>query len=569
MVATVWGLVIVRGVKWYGVGLGAYVRASLFGRRRGSRLPIGACGLAFACLSDAPAARALDPIVFTQVPVAATREAGTSTENLPLVPELFPGTRIARFDPADPGKGATSLTSSFAAAGRPDVSFDGKRILFVGRRSAGDPLSLWQMNGDGGEPEPIALSSGHAAGDASDRSVARLLAGQADVSQAIYLSTIYTIDATEPLYQIGFHSRADGTRAGALFTCRMDGTRLRRITFEPLGVDGLVQLSDGRLITSRLLGANAEGTDLMMVHTDGADWFPFAGVHGPPAVRSMPCETPDGWVVYVESAAGSGDAGGSLAAVRRTRSLRTRRVVAAGADGLFRDPWALSDGSLLVSYRAMDPVTGRSPDSARASYGLYRLDESSGVPPTAVYDDPDWHELDAHVLGPRRIPDGRSSVVDDRADYGHLYCLDVYQTDREEGKTIRPGQIRRVRVYRALMPPDAEDGAPAAPDHPRETLLGEVPIEKDGSFFLELPARAPVRLETVDELGQVLQSMQSWVWVMPKGRRGCIGCHEDREMTPPNRHVLGLRQRPHRIGLPYIPHDPFRGRPMRKSRGPR
>ncbi len=35
---------------------------------------------------------------------------------------------------------------------------------------------------------------------------------------------------------------------------------------------------------------------------------------------------------------------------------------------------------------------------------------------------------------------------------------------------------------------------------------------------------------------------------MPKESRGCIGCHEDRELTPPNRHVLALRKPPHWIG---------------------
>jgi len=45
--------------------------------------------------------------------------------------------------------------------------------------------------------------------------------------------------------------------------------------------------------------------------------------------------------------------------------------------------------------------------------------------------------------------------------------------------------------------------------------------------------------------------MRSWFWVMPMERRGCIGCHEDRELTPPNRHVFALRKRAQRIGLPY------------------
>ena len=78
----------------------------------------------------------------------------------------------------------------------------------------------------------------------------------------------------------------------------------------------------------------------------------------------------------------------------------------------------------------------------------------------------------------------------------------------------------------------------------------EAPVEEDGSFFLEVPARTPIRVETVDEHGAVLKAMRSWFWVMPNERRGCIGCHEDRELSPPNRHPLALRRPPHRIAGP-------------------
>jgi hypothetical protein len=39
---------------------------------------------------------------------------------------------------------------------------------------------------------------------------------------------------------------------------------------------------------------------------------------------------------------------------------------------------------------------------------------------------------------------------------------------------------------------------------------------------------------------------------MPTERRGCIGCHEDRELAPPNRHVIALRKMPQRIGFSRI-----------------
>ena len=40
--------------------------------------------------------------------------------------------------------------------------------------------------------------------------------------------------------------------------------------------------------------------------------------------------------------------------------------------------------------------------------------------------------------------------------------------------------------------------------------------------------------ELLDAAGAVVAKQDSWTWVMPREWRGCIGCHEDREMVAPN-----------------------------------
>ena len=109
-------------------------------------------------------------------------------------------------------------------------------------------------------------------------------------------------------------------------------------------------------------------------------------------------------------------------------------------------------------------------------------------------------------------------------------------------------RIDRLRVYRALVPDGGADGKAAAGAIDQE-LLGTVPVEPDGSFHLSVPVRAPLRLETLGPDGAVLQAMRSCFWVMPGERRGCIGCHEDRALTPPNRHPLALRKPPQPVGI--------------------
>jgi hypothetical protein len=173
-----------------------------------------------------------------------------------------------------------------------------------------------------------------------------------------------------------------------------------------------------------------------------------------------------------------------------------------------------------------------------------------------VFDDPQWHDIDAAVVQPRRVPAGRSSVVDERLDHGFLYCMDAYLSDRDEGKAISPGRIKRLQVVRAVSggpqdPTTIAAQAQGGSGRPGigEELLGEVPVDADGSFYLKVPARTPLRLQTIGPDGEVLQAMRSYIWVMPRENRGCIGCHEDRELTPPNRHVLALRKAPHAVAV--------------------
>ncbi|MHC5005842.1 MAG: TolB family protein, partial [Planctomycetota bacterium] len=234
---------------------------------------------------DASAAQRL---VFTQVPI----ESGF---------DLPAGSRIVSYDPSRPKDGVTNLTREFSTAGRPDVSFDGQRILFVGRRTPDDALDAWEMNTDGSGPRRI-----------TDQAV--------DIREAIYLSTIYTIDDAEPADQIAFcRPDANGTRS--LYTCRVDGTRVAQITFDPYGATDPCALSDGRLLFT-----GGPDSALLTVNTDGTDVFVFGAAHAPAVSRGMPCETDDGLVVFVESSKDGEDRGGALVAVSRTSSLGTRRV---------------------------------------------------------------------------------------------------------------------------------------------------------------------------------------------------------------------------------------------------
>ncbi|MHC4382439.1 MAG: HzsA-related protein [Planctomycetota bacterium] len=448
-------------------------------------------------------AGAAERLVFTQIPI----ESGF---------DLPAGSRIVSFDPSRPQDGVTNLTRGFSAAARPDVSFDGQRLLFVGRQTSDEPFAVWEMNVDG----------------SGSRRITNQAAG---IREAIYLSTIYTIDDAEPTDQIAYCGEdAGGTRV--LYTCRMDGTRAAQITFDPHGATDPCALSDGRLLFS-----GGPGSALLTVNTDGTDVFVFAAAHEPAAFRGMACETDEGWVVYVESPNDDEDRGGALVAVSRTSSLHTRRVIDDGVSGRYRSPAPAGAGRLLVSFRRPE---SRSYDLSWVDFGIGKR--------SGVFNSPQWHELDAMMVRPRVRPAGRSSVVDERVSRGLLYCLDAYLSDTAQSQVASEQRIERLSVYRAFAGKSREAHGQDAGAIDQE-LLGTVPVEADGSIHLGVPVRTPLRLETLGPDGEVLQAMRSWFWVMPGERRGCIGCHEDRELSPPNRHPLALRKPPHPVGVAQDP----------------
>jgi hypothetical protein len=64
-------------------------------------------------------------------------------------------------------------------------------------------------------------------------------------------------------------------------------------------------------------------------------------------------------------------------------------------------------------------------------------------------------------------------------------------------------------------------------------LLGDSDLDPDGSFHLSVPPNIPIQVQLLDKSGMALRS-SSWFWTKNKENRGCIGCHEDSELTPEN-----------------------------------
>jgi hypothetical protein len=475
------------------------------------------------------AASLTQPVVFCSLPVDQAPSNGQADGMLPS--DYGEGASLMVLQP----DGATRrLTSDFASACDPDVSFDGERILFAAQRQAGDPWNIWEMHADGTKPRQITHET-------------------LDARRPIYLSTFYTITSSEPWYTILFE-RQDGVlnEAGtapgtSLYTVRLDGSELRRITFHPgndrtpfLMQDGLLLFSGWRMLSDPRFPTGRIG--LYGVQTDGIDYAFFGGLQGA-RIQHMATLTTEGLVVFVEADQVGWDGAGSLAALRTQRPHYSYAELTDESRGLFHSPSPLEDGDLLVSQRSSD---------GDSTFRLGRFQPVSGdLEPLLALQG--HHLLHAKLLASRPEPDGRSSTVRPESPTGKLFCLDVYESDQVAVRRAK-GSIDRVRVIEAV--PRAEEtpadvsGSPGTNNSTlARRLLGEAPVEPDGSFHIDVPADLPVQLQLLGNDGLALATCD-WIWVKNREYRGCIGCHEDPELTPENRFVQAVARPANQLTLP-------------------
>jgi len=403
------------------------------------------------------------------------------------------------------------LTPGFIAACDPAVSFDGRQILFAGFRS-GDRSHIWRMDADGANP-------------------VQLTSGTGVFTSPLWIGSLFHLDDETPTERIAYLSSETGwldematAPVVALVTADLDGGHPLRISFHPASDLGPDVLANGRLVFPGwgFAGRGPSGTrlSLMAVNNDGTDLMAFYDNHdGPPLPHSVRVGR-DGRVYFVEADRSSPMGGGDLAFITLRRPLHSRTTLSEAGGGSYLDPLPLADSGLLASYR---------PPGRDEVYGLYRIDPATGDRLELIHGDPEFHILDAQELTPHPRVKGRSSVVDTSKKTGVFYCISSHLSDRPGLDSLKEGGASTLRVIEAVAP------HPTVPA-PRwgQRTLGVVPLEPDGSFHIEVPAGAPLRFELLDDRGATVASQDSWTWVMPREWRGCIGCHEDREMVAPN-----------------------------------
>ena len=118
---------------------------------------------------------------------------------------------------------------------------------------------------------------------------------------------------------------------------------------------------------------------------------------------------------------------------------------------------------------------------------------------------------------------------------------------------VKPGEIKKLLVLETLPKPINYTGGMEPLSYggtfTLERVVGTVPVEPDGSAYLELPALRSFFFVALDGDDLSVKRMQSFLTVQPGEVFSCVGCHEQRQQAPPlgKAYLKALRRRPSRI----------------------
>lgn len=187
----------------------------------------------------------------------------------------------------------------------------------------------------------------------------------------------------------------------------------------------------------------------------------------------------------------------------------------------YRDPWAFSENLIMVT---VDHQIVLLVDKQRQET-LYELPE-------------ELRSRGLHVQEPRPlICRERETIIPKRTSpespTGQLILTDVYEGRNMVG--VKRGEIKKLLVLEQLPKPvnftGGMDPLTYGGSFNLERVLGTIPVEPDGSAYMELPAMRPLFFVALDENDMSVKRMQSFLSVMPGEVTSCVGCHEQRTKT--------------------------------------
>ncbi len=494
-----------------------------------------------------------DKVIFIDQPFPRGKEWNHQTRHR-LGYMAVPGGRLLVLEGLHPGGGIRQLAPQGPFHGsfwRPDLSFEADRVLFCFKPHNEKTFHLYEIGIDGAglrqltdgpydDLDPIYLPDGQHMVFVTTRghTYVRCM----PPTNAFVLArcdrngkNIYLISANnEPDYLpvltpdgLILYTRWEYTdkpvwRAQGLWTVRPDGTQLQVVWGNQSVWPDL--LKDARVIP----GSNR----ILFTGSAHHDWFagclgiidPREGFNFPAGLYKITQELP-----WPESGDGPLD------------PVLTTDYYCPGRYEAYYSPYPLGEKDFLVSARRggkfvlylMDIYGNRELIYEGVHNVLYAQPVRKRVPPPV---------LPERVAWPTREDRHRPQP-------GILYSGSVYQNSPPQ----LAGKVRGLRVWTIdyktytywYKRPYVSTGpvVSAVQSDGVKRLLGTVPVAADGSVAFFAPAGLPLHFQLIDEQGRALQTMRSFVHVMPGEKRGCLGCHEAHSRAPlPELRFLPMRQ---------------------------
>jgi len=413
-------------------------------------------------------------VVFTQIPVNAV-----SVEELNTLESKYASSmRITMSSFVGSGDKMEILTADFNSARSPEISFDGKTMVFSAQKSEGDPWQIWTMNLE-----------------------------TKDVIQVSDSRTNCTDPTWLPNGDIAFSKLVTDEKAlkyHALFTVGIDGCCEQRITFQPHEDVNATVMHDGRiLVASKQVYPENGPFKYLALRPDGTKAEVFYLADQTSNLIGKAVETGDGRVIFPES--------NTLTSINFNRPLHTKNTIHGQEQGFISSIYKMDVSNLLVSIKKPNELT----------YRISIINVDNMVTEDFYYNDSEYHAVEAVIVKARAIPRKLPTRVNPDMDSGYLIAMNTDASDiKADGKTAK------VQVLGM------------------NSIIGETAVMADGSFYIELAADRPVRFQSLDENGDILRGPSSWMWVRPNERRGCVGCHQDREITPENVVPIAIEKAP-------------------------
>ncbi|MBM4033810.1 MAG: hypothetical protein FJ291_18795 [Planctomycetes bacterium] len=234
-----------------------------------------------------------------------------------------------------------------------------------------------------------------------------------------------------------------------------------------------------------------------------------------------------------------------------------------GGTETFGTPYPLSEDYHLCAYDAATRGGGRT--YATANYGIYLVDSFGNK--ELVYRDPAISCMTPIPLRARQlppvVPDGSERLAAGQPAEATVTVLNVYDSlkpwpDGVAIKSLRVWQILPLSV--APCPRNTGLQVPGTGSvNIARSVLGTVPVEADGSAHFVVPAGKELFFQALDKDGLAVQSMRSGTHLQPGEQRVCQGCHEPSGRAPvgPGKAVSALSRLPSRLQPDVDGTNPF------------